>query len=666
MTDVFTQEGLFSAWKEFIETGRVDRSLVRKEIADSWERCRKYGLDPHAPKKPLKCSGDEFRVIERRNAQLLDSSLPFMQLLEVSVRGTGFIITLSDKNGIVIRVCGDEEILEMARENNYLPGCCRTEREVGTNSIALCLIEKKPVQVTGFEHYNVRHHSWTCSSAPIFSPQGELLGVITLSGKSVSVHRHTLGMVMCAAEAIENKLKKDLAYGEKEKLSLLLDSILNSISDAIVTVDPDGMITHVNRNTSKILGVPEEELIGKNVTSIFAGGSGIRDILDRSGDDFSVEVSMKKNKKVNNYYILRSYVIRGETNFPGKIFVLSEKDEVFRVVQKVSGYHAKFTFDDIKGRSPSLLRQIELAKMAARTDVKVLIMGESGTGKELFAQAIHNASSRRNGPFVAINCAAIPRELIEAELFGYREGAFTGAKKTGQIGKIELADGGTFFLDEIGQMPIDMQGKLLRVLQEGEFTRLGDTKPIKVNVRFIAATNRDLYEELKRGGFREDLYYRLSVVELNIPPLRERKEDIPILTDHILKRISRQLGVPGLRVSEDGMELLRDYEWPGNVRELENVLEMASIVSRDGIIRRDDFPSRLRKKERGRKVSSPDTMKIDEIERELLLSALRECEGNISEVSRKLGISRSTVYRKLKRIGVKKHARFEGLNETGV
>jgi transcriptional regulator with PAS, ATPase and Fis domain len=350
------------------------------------------------------------------------------------------------------------------------------------------------------------------------------------------------------------------------------------------------------------------------------------------------------------FFLCSTAPIRYRGEFLGKILVLTEKQRFYRLMHKLAGNSAKFAFSDIKGNAPELLKQIKLAQVASKTDSRILITGESGTGKELFAQAVHNLSPRNNGPFVAVSCATLPRELIEAELFGYQEGAFTGAKKGGRVGKFELADKGTLFLDEIGLMPLDMQAKLLRVLQANEIIRLGDTEPRPIDVRVVAATNQDLFAQVRDNEFREDLYYRLNVVEIAIPPLRRRVEDLETLAEHVLARVASQLGLGRIEISEKAFRILRSYNWPGNVRELENYLERACILSEGNVILPDHLPLRLRVRE-GKSTPGP-IRTLQEEERGVILSALSESRGNISQAARLLGISRSTIHRRIKAYGV--------------
>ena len=645
------------AWQHFAETGEINREVVRKHVADSWERCIKLGVKPDAAKVEARISQPQLEELYQSNQQFIEAALPFMLFLQSAVRNTGFILVLTNADGVVLEVFGDEDILRMANQNNYVPGSSRSEASVGTNAIGMCLVEKKPLQTTGAEHYNKRHHCWTCSSAPVFSPEGRLLGAITLSGKSHSAHRHTLGMVISAAEAIENKLKQRMADKKKNLSETILDSLLGSISEAVVSVNQDSVIIHANEKACKVVSIPHEKIIGKKITEIFPGHPELLGMAQQGTDSGNVEVAMD-GPKGRSYFIIRPYMIRQDGMHAGAIFVISERRRFFNEVRKVSGHNARFTFDDIKGISQEFLRQIKLAKIAAGSDSRVLIMGETGTGKELFAQAIHNASRRGQGPFVAINCAAIPRELIESEILGYKEGAFTGARKGGQVGKLELADGGTIFLDEVGEMPLDVQTKFLRVLQDGMITRLGDNRPLKVDVRVIAATNEDLVEQVASKGFRQDLYFRLSVVELNIPPLRKRLEDLRLLAEHVLGLISHKLGASQLSVSPKALMVLSRYRWPGNVRELGNILEMAAIVCDGREIQTEHLPQRIFRPEMTDQVK--EIMRpLKQLETEVLKNTLTQCEGNVAKAARNLGLSRSTIYRRMKELGIGKSLSFK-------
>ncbi|MEJ5375446.1 MAG: sigma-54-dependent Fis family transcriptional regulator [bacterium] len=641
-------------WRSFVSSGRVSRGSLRRDIVESWKRCKfHYGLDPYARPKPVKLSSQELLQRRQENGILLGAAKPFLEVLSSSVRGSGFIITLADKDGYVLEVSGDEEIMEMARANNYLPGCKRSEDEVGTNAIGLSLLLRRPVQITGYQHYNVNHHPWTCSSCPVFSPERELLGSVTLSGRSKGIHQHTLGMAVSAAKAMEKQLREEQLAREKAGLSSYLETLLDSVSEGIVAIGEKGRVTHMNRVAQRMLGISARQLLGKSFGEAAGMEQSFWEKILSESDLKDLELSLNLPGKAG-LFVVSVRPVETQGRILGKILILTERRRVNELIQRFGGNQARFTFEDIKGEDPKLKRQIELGKIAAKTGSRVLLVGESGTGKELFAQAIHNESPRKAGPFVAVSCAAVPRELIEAELFGYREGAFTGARKGGQIGKFELADGGTLFLDEISSMPLEMQAKLLRVLQEGEVMRLGDERPRRVDVRIIAAANTDLMEEVQNRNFREDLYFRLNVVEIFIPPLRERKEDLPVLVEHILGRISTQLQRSAIRISREAMGVMAAYSWPGNVRELENCLERASILCEGDLIQVKHLPRQLlMKREKDLWEEKPERP-LQEWEEQIIARTLARCDGNISQCARRLGVSRSTLHRRMKQMGMNK------------
>lgn len=310
-------------------------------------------------------------------------------------------------------------------------------------------------------------------------------------------------------------------------------------------------------------------------------------------------------------------------------------------------YNQKYNFSKIIGEDDNFVKIIEYAKKIADSSSTVLIMGESGTGKELFAQSIHNYSSRNSSPLIAINCGAIPEQLIESELFGYEEGAFTGAKKGGNPGKFELANGGTILLDEIGEMPLDMQVKLLRVLEEGFITRLGGKKIIPVDIRIIASTNKNLEEEVESGKFRKDLYYRLNVLPLYVPPLRERKSDIRILTNYFMNKISKDLHKNKINIDEEDLLLMEKYDWPGNIRELQNIIEL--------MINTEAFPANyfFKREQYLHYDDCEDNMDMESVEKEHLIKIIRRCNGNITHSADILGIKRNTLYSKIKKYNIK-------------
>ncbi len=637
------------AWEDVILHMREPSYPVRNVILESWVRCRDLGLDPFGGAPPAVISTKKLSEMKSRFREFIEIAQPVIEMVEISVRGTGFIVTLAEKEGHVLEVRGDQDVLEMAVKNFYVPGCLRSTEHAGTNGIGLCLELASPVQITGAEHFNFNHHPWTCSSAPIRC-RGEVIGAVTLSGRVLGMHRHTLALVSAAAGSIESRLlERDLKEGA-QRLNSMLTSIYNSISEGFIALDKDHRITHLNRAASSMLGLTAGPLIGKQVTDFVVSGEVLAKQLDSLDFSEATEISFVSPDGPRTFLCRIDPIQAPSQKLLGMIITMAEKRRMIDIAKRIGGNYSKYEFDDIRGRNSQFLNQIELAKIAARSNSRVLIIGESGTGKELFAQAIHSHSQRHNGPFVAISCATIPRDLIESELFGYKGGAFTGARERGMIGKFELANRGTLFLDEINGLPLDLQAKLLRVLQQNEIQRLGDTRTLAVDVRIIAASNTDLMDDVETGHFREDLYYRLNVMEILIPPLRNRKDDIPLLTNHIMDRLSREMAVAAPLVSEDVLKSLLEYHWPGNVRELENVLERALLLCQGGQICLEHLFPRSRRRPPSTKVG---TGSMQQGLQEIIQAALEEAGGNVSVAARRLKIARSTLYRKMKEYGLK-------------
>jgi PAS domain S-box-containing protein len=638
-----------AAWENLTYKGTPPGDEVREEISRSWLKCREIGLDPFSKNSPPTLSKGKLLNLLKNNRHLIEISKPVMDMIEISVKGTGFIITLTQEHGYVLVVRGDRDIMKMARENYYLPGCLRTNEHAGTNAIGLCLTECKPIQLTGAEHYKVQHHNWTCSSAPIYDSHKQLIGAITLSGRSSSRHKHTLALVTEAADTIQSQLRESDLIEEKNRLNLMLTSIFNSISDGVISVDNYLNITNINSSAARMLDTDADSVIGRQLEEVVHPDDPLIRALKAKKYLAGIETSFLSPSGQKNYMCRVDPIRNTSGEVLGTIITMAEKRHMINIAKRLGGNYSKYEFKDIKGNSPTFQRQIELAKIAAQTNSKILIVGESGTGKELFAQAIHSCSNRKKEPFVAISCAAIPRDLIESELFGYQGGAFTGARREGMVGKFELAHKGTLFLDEIDGLPLELQAKLLRVLQQKEIMRLGDTRCIPVDVRVIAASGTDLLTEVENGNFREDLYYRLNVVEIVIPPLRERIEDIELLIDHILTRQCQEMGIERPDISDEVLEAMKAYQWPGNVRELENCVERMLLVSQGNTIRTNDLPLKPRKREA--RIEN-GVLTFRQGYKDMIEGALEQCGGNISMAAKKLNIARSTFYRKMKEFGL--------------
>lgn len=457
-----------------------------------------------------------------------------------------------------------------------------------------------------------------------------------------------------------------------KKLQSTLESAMESSFEGIVVVDKEARITMINRAYSDFLGCDGPEgLIGQHVTQVIPNtrlhyvaktGAGESGAIQRMGDHNVVVQRipiMKDGEVVGAVGKVLFKDVKDMKNLYSRLNRLQSEVEYYREEsRKVQGCF--YTIEHIIGTSEKMRVLKSIAGKVAKSNSTALIFGESGTGKELLAHALHNASLRAEGPFIKLNCAAVPENLLESELFGYEEGAFTGARKGGKPGRFELANGGTLFLDEIGDMPLIMQAKLLRVLQEREFERVGGTKSFRTDVRIIAATNRDLEAMVGKGEFRQDLYYRLNVIFLNIPPLRERREDIPLLCDVLLKKIENQMPHRVGSVTQEVMDLFFRYPWTGNVRELENVLERAvNWSAEDGDITAEHLPPQFRNLGWGCTAVQDGDECPNELssvkhhaEREAILQALQQCGGNKSRAAKFLGINRSGLYQKLSRYNI--------------
>ena len=452
-------------------------------------------------------------------------------------------------------------------------------------------------------------------------------------------------------------------FDDEMEAAFLLKTIMETTNDAIVYVNKEGYIEMISKPYADFLQVKREEVIGKHV----------RDVIENTRMDVVIKTGVSEIAEVQeingNKMIATRIPVFVKGNVVGAVgrVLFRDINELNALYMKISKIEkelnlykdefkkvnsAKYSLDSIISESKSMHKIKELTKRTAKTNSNVLILGESGTGKELFAHAIHSISRRSNAPFIKVNCGAIPYELLESELFGYEEGSFTGAKKGGKIGKFKAADGGTIFLDEIGDLPMNMQVKLLRVLQDKEIERIGSNSSEKVDVRIITATNRDLEEMVSEGKFRLDLYYRLNVLTIKVPPLRERKDDIPILSEYLIQKISRRENIRVDRISDSALEYLKRYNWPGNVRELENILERAiNFLDEETVIKPEHLPSKITGIMRKKKIRTLK-LTLEEVERQAIIDSLIFSNGNKTKAASILDISRTSLYEKIDKYNI--------------
>ncbi len=655
-------------WLSFVDGSSSDVGRVREVILSSWKRCHTTGVNPYDNSIHPHLQGEGLNRALNRRERLLAVAHPFMTDLYAIVRGTGFVVVLTNEDGYILELFGDEGADETPMTSNFFVGASWHERDAGTNAIGTALEEQKPVQVTGPEHYCRKHHCLTCSAAPLFDPDDRVIGILDISGSFQGAHLHTLGMVVAAAKAISAQLRIRMKNHQLAVANKKLVSFFNMVSDGLLILDQDGTITELNPAAERIFGRIRSELTGIKLALLLIGDSpekrnglhltkwqGEKEILLDTG-----------NGPCQCLASAESFVDEGET-VTGSFITLRPIKAVQNLVHRYSGYSASLQFSDIIGNSREMQEAVDLAKLSAQSASNVLLQGESGTGKEIFAQAIHNQGCRHAAPFIPLNCGAIPRELVGSELFGYEDGAFTGACRGGKPGKFELASGGTLFLDEIGDMPLEQQAVLLRVIQEKRMTRIGGIKVIPVDVRLICATHKNLLEKVREGTFRQDLYYRLNVMSITIPPLRERLDDILPLFRYFLDKLGRDRGHK-LTVDRDVMHYLYAYPWPGNVRELQNVVERATNLAVSGAVTVHQLPTEIVGWQDGIPSNSngfPPAADIPQPvnrqqrigqrkdrEKNQLLHLLNTHDGNITRVARELGVSRKTIYNRMHRFAI--------------
>lgn len=671
------------AWQDFMEQGKEpDPQLISSEILCSWKRCLSKGLDPRHI-HPCPIPSDELKRRMEENQELIEAATPLFESFMKQFHDPLFTLDLYDKDLCFIKSYGlAGNPLRLSR--GYAdPGLRRDETACGTTAMSMAHQLKKPVCLTGAEHFDHSLHSLACSAVPIFGIDGALIGVINMVEDCMRKNDRTLETMAALSKGVEYNLRQLHGKRQLEVTNSFNQAIIESMNEAMIVIDSLGKVTLANHAALRLLHLTWNEINNQEAETLFGSANPFLQVLSDNHPMVEKEILLTLPGGVKRCMGTIRPITSDYAKIHGVIGTLRDMDAARKIMKNFGGWNASFTFDNIIGRDPLLLQTIQLARQTASLGSNTLIQGESGTGKEIFAHAIHNASRFKTGPFVAVNCAAIPLGLLESELFGYESGAYTGAKKNGQPGKFELAEGGTIFLDEINSMPLDIQAKILRVVQDKKISRLGGNSSITLHLKLIAACNTDLNGLVASGLFRSDLYYRLNVITVQLPPLRQRISDIPLLVDYILERM-RTSAQRNLSVGSGVLELLAQYSWPGNVRELENVLERgfvnASLRGSNTIETADlhrfldtseqnasDAVGTMTSDTAGLPPSSRTEQKIPDIddlktadaahlkawEEAAIKKSLENWRGNVSKAAKELGISRNTLYRKMKeyRIG---------------
>ncbi len=651
---------LHDEWQRFINDEPVNECNIRPEIYDSWKRCKAQGLD-WKNITPQILPSSEFSKLLAENLLMYKVALPFMERMYNVIKGSESMVSLANRDGIFLKILQDEALDAYMKKYLYVEGANQSENIVGTTEVSLCLNLKKPVWCWGEENYPASGKEWACVAAPIFDEAHELIGVISVSNKIQRAHKHTAGMVIASATAIENEIALKTSCDNLAIVTNQLAATIENIPQGMIVVNNSGKINNINNFAKNILHLDNRNVIGKHIGEILIDKNNsfshfpIRSIPEQ-------EITFRTKIGEQRYYLIaKTFSTISDVKPDWMLITLRELDKVKKMATKITSSYSQYTFSDIIGESAAIKSAIELAKIAANSSSTVLILGESGTGKELFAQAIHSASIRKDEPLISLNCAALPSGLIESELFGYEGGAFTGARKEGHIGKFELANRGTIFLDEIGDMPLSVQASILRTIQTREVTRIGGNKINNIDVRIITATHKDLQKSVEENSFREDLFYRINVLQITIPPLRRRQEDIPLLADFFLSQQKQKVGKYDLLLDNSAYTLLQQHTWPGNVRELENVIERVVNFSDTSIIKAENLHRHilnvphLNKNDntpRSEKVppsdydSNWDKTSVKDFEEYLITKTLLEHNGNIAKCADVLEMSRRTLYRK--------------------
>ena len=697
-------------WNQFVLQGIMQEDALPVSLMQSWRRCEALGLDPYCSlavsyrQQEVKSSDGLNKQLpvtppvlpalsapDARNATLLPLVRPAMEDLHQFAEGSDCVVVFADANVSIVDMVGDEDMQRELEHPGLTIGSCWSESCRGTNALALALQESFPMQIDGAMHFCADLHPLYTSAAPVHDLLGQAVGVLGVIGRHEQCHPHTLGMITAAAQAISNQLHMQVWLSNANDLLTELQTILQTLSEGILLLRRDGVVSQMNVPAGTMLGLSPAKVTGRRLRDVLPLPTVLAQALvNRESLSYEELVFDTMHGRVTCLCTLKpiagyrletgledivgssGLTIAGQTIADGFVLILRSIERVQKLVHRMTGARARLTFANAVGESSALKEALRLARLAATSNSTVLLHGETGTGKEIFAQSIHNSSARASGPFVAINCAAIPRELITTELFGYEAGSFTGADRQGRQGKFEQARGGTLFLDEIGDMPQDLQTSLLRAIETRTIVRIGGQRVISADVRIIAATHKDLREEVRRGNFRSDLFYRLNVLTIEIPPLRNRTEDIPLLVQHFLQRQSRILGRV-LTITPAAMQVLMHYNWPGNVRELEHMLERATFLMPMSTIHVDDLPlDALQNTDTlqpvrvepgiysvvpAREQVSPSTKIVEQsqmlksqsmqAEKQAIIQAWKAANGNLSRTASLLHISRTTLWRKM-------------------
>jgi len=641
------------AREALLSKGSLSDDSVRPLIQASWQRCVSDAVNPLVANKAIELDEQQLESVRESYRELISASEPILRDAKDLLADSGTIMHLVAPTGMILCSHGDDHTRDLANDFSLVPGANWNESVAGTNAIGTAPNVGSAVQVHAYEHFWENINNWNCPAAVIRDPfENKILGAVNISGLKNTLHDYCLALAVSGARRIEGQLaqlqmaKRDLLLG------ITLDRFGAPGSDGLLLLDLNGRLVRTNHQADRVLASrglkinlsPSNPILTLNEAGRFSERS--EPSLKQPHPQW-VEPLSHQGEQVGFIAVIP--------------FPTPKRTATARAsgAEQLTNRESHNGFSRLVGRNPLFIKSIQQAARLAKAPIPVLLQGETGVGKELFASAMHEMSPASSKEFIALNCGSLSRDLLAGELFGYVDGAFTGARRGGMTGKIEAANGGTLFLDEIGEMPLDLQPMFLRVLQESEICRIGETQPRKVSFRLIAATNRDLAQEVAEGRFRMDLYYRISSMTLTIPPLRERSDDVLLLAEHILTGLSEQHGGAIKQLSPALQTLLENHSWPGNIRELSNLITAAYFLTDGDQLTPEDLPANLLAQNlTGGTNAGIHTHEIgadnplDQAEKEVICRVIQEQGGNLTRAARQLNIAKSTLYIKLSKYGI--------------
>ena len=644
---------LKSAWELFTSTGKIlEDAGLNPLVSASWMRCG-LRMNPNGLLNWTYASENTLKSTLKQHTTLRNIARPIMEDIYQFMEGCRTVLILTDSTGCMLEMIGEPGLMMELQSLGLRSGAYLDEGHLGTNAIAVSLFEAMPAQIVGPEHFYPSLHEFSSVSAPIHEMEGHPVGILGLVETVQQHSEQSFGVVVAGARAIENQLHADLIVREANAKTAELHATIDSITEGVLAWSGKGIIMHLNDQAGKTLHLSPTMVVGRPMSDFFSLPENIARAAALGHELTDIETAFIVDGIPRECLVSLRIIPSQENDALVYIMTIRRIEQVHQLVNRLVGAQARLTLDDIVGHGTAAKKIRKQALAAANARACVLLMGETGTGKNILARAIHNSGQRAGGPFLAMNCRAIPRELALGEFLGFEAGAFNSGPSSGQPSKFELAQGGTLFLEEIEALPLETQAAFQRVIEMGDVIRLGGNRVIPVDARIIASTTRTMDELLEQHSFRHDLLLRLSSFVITMEPLRKRPEDIPLLVEHLLDKLTIQLNRT-LKISPEALEALCEYPWPGNVREIETIMEQATLSLDGSQIEVEHLPIVLRKHSaiiKGKSLVQP-VQTLIESEKSAILAAGQAARGNLTRTAQSLGISRSTLWRKLKELGI--------------